>query len=252
MLNLLKLLLFLLQWAFNAGIVARIHALFFGLDRAYMRMLRTMVHMVECLGTRITSDQPKIEPYDLILANHQSWFDSIVGMRWTIDCGCPIMIVAKDMVRYLPINGWWIRKMKFPLISRTSKDRDQLNTIVTSNPVAIFPEGSRYTSLNHARAKLFAAKNGIECGDRTILPRSGGAYTLMMNELRETIHIRTIVYNGGTEFPYRRLWPRSVDVTTRSYKRRDIPLATEAEFRDWLRARFLEMSVGGIPPGPPS
>ena len=222
-----------------------IHAIFVGPRRAAQYSMSIIVSMSSVMGVKYTNHTPGIvyEPNDLILANHQSWFDAIVSFNIMTTEQRLIQLCARSGVRRVPGIGWWLVILGWPVLGRTPADRHRLTKHCGCDPVVIFPEGTRFTSANHASAKVFAAKNGIECGDRTILPRSGGAYSLMMNPLRKTIHIMTSIYDKNRVFPYNGHFPTDVDCITRSYKREEIPLETETEFRDWLRLRFLDMDA---------
>lgn len=102
----------------------------------------------------------------LVIANHQSWFDIYIVQSLILRSGPMVTFLVKRELIYVPIVGWIILALRFPLLKRLKAKQadaqDQKNDVdaiekaceeVGRYPTALlnFVEGTRFTPAKHAQ-----------------------------------------------------------------------------------------------------
>ncbi|MFK8019110.1 MAG: acetyltransferase [Pseudomonadales bacterium] len=190
----------------------------------------------------------------LVIANHQSWFDIYILQSLVTRQGPMLSFLVKQELVYVPIIGWIILALRFPLLSRQmskqhgqqiqssassdaeDKHRRDIQAIATAcdtvkkHPTALmnFVEGTRFTP-----AKQQATNSPYM---HLLRPRSKGL-SAMLNALEndvEGIIDITLRYPSAPTF-----WQCMSGKHQRINCRMElIPCPVESNVNDWLEQRW--------------
>jgi 1-acyl-sn-glycerol-3-phosphate acyltransferase len=203
----------------------------------------------------------------ILMSNHQLYSDWIYlwGTLYTSNVHHALTITLKRSIKFIPVVGWGMQLLSFIFLdrnwqrdSKTIERQLQLAKQRTTEPylLLVFPEGTTISKGNRAKSVAFANKLGIRDMDHLLLPRATGLYhcvkLLRGNAGFDYIYDLTYGYSGmpADAIPedYYSLnrtfvqgeYPPKVHVHVRRFLVKDIPTEDEAEFAEWLRARWAE------------
>ncbi|KAF2005510.1 acyltransferase-domain-containing protein [Amniculicola lignicola CBS 123094] len=210
----------------------------------------------------------------VLISNHQIYTDWVYlwWVAYASKMHGHLYIILKESIRYIPIIGQGMLFYGFIFLSRKwSKDKERLSYRLKklnsshSGPLSgtqsldpmwllIFPEGTNLSKNGRAGSKKWADKNQIPDMRHAMLPRSTGLL-YCLNELKDTVEYMydcTVAYEGvprgqyGQDlFTLRSTYfqgrpPKSVNMYWRRFAIKDIPMADEKIFGDWLLERWRE------------
>ncbi|MFH4982565.1 hypothetical protein AB6A40_009274 [Gnathostoma spinigerum] len=201
----------------------------------------------------------------IILCNHQSDTD------WIIICGLAsrqqegehmIRMMTKDVMKYLPMFGWYIFMRGFVYVRRfgnflVKPVADQLAYLrKLGEPywLVIFPEGTRFSARKLAaiaESKRFCEDYGVEAFKSVLFPRTKGC-CLALDLLRpslDAVYDVTIAYGQSREEDCKRCAPnmfefvcgrnpyRYLQVHVKRFSVSEIP-SDNHKLRKWLISRY--------------
>ncbi|KAK6430769.1 hypothetical protein LTR95_013076 [Oleoguttula sp. CCFEE 5521] len=200
----------------------------------------------------------------VMIANHQLYTDWLVlwWSAYTAGHHGHFYIVLKDALGKIPMIGSGIRFFGWILLSRrwesdkSSLERGLAHLSKASMPMwlLIFPEGTNLTKRSSAISRKWAEKNGLQCSDLTLLPRSRGLLACLqgLEVTVEWVYDCTIAYDGiprgqdGQDlFNLKTLYGqgRAAPFTHAHWRRfaiNKIPLRDAEAFDRWLLERWAE------------
>jgi 1-acyl-sn-glycerol-3-phosphate acyltransferase len=166
------------------------------------------------LGYRWQPPEFPIDPERsyLVIANHQSWADSLLLQMVIVHKGPILKVLVKEELARWPLLGLIFAIYDFPRLQRRAaqptdeperkrQDAERIReacAVLKRSPAAmlIYPEGTRYTPAKH-RASAAAADY-----QHLLAPRPGGFATVLeaTEDIVETVLDVTISYPDSTNF----------------------------------------------------
>lgn len=218
----------------------------------------------------ITGDPLVRNQSALVIANHQSYTDSLIisGIALRYGMLSHIKFFAKDSLKWIPILGWGIWLMGNILVKRNWHDDEKKITEMfdewkrSRHPIWLvsYPEGSRRTPEKVKSSQTFARERQLPLLTRVLTPRTKG-FVATVHSLRNT-HIRyvydlTIRYDPSVPTIYdvfaHKLKEMKLIIHIKRYDISELPTDTY-ELTRWLYERFQEkdkllekMQHGDIP-----
>ncbi len=195
----------------------------------------------------------------LVLANHSSNIDFLIGLAWLTRLGYPAPGNAKAVVKAslgsVPIFGWILRFSEFVFLTR-SWDRDHFNFVAKLRKLStfpktglpywllLFPEGSRITPDKLVNSQKFAQANNYPTFNHVLLPRFKG-FQALVPEIRSSLDC---IVDASFMFEGKKPTMSSVlkgtddsviHVHLRTHPIADIP-QDEDGMKTWLLQRWVE------------
>lgn len=144
----------------------------------------------------------------VMIANHQIYTDWLYlwWMGYNAGMHGRVFIVLKESLKRLPVIGWGMQVCQFVFLRRDwEQDKPQLaahmqklNKANVPMWLMLFPEGTNLAPSTREASYRWAAKNGINDMQHTLLPRYTGLQ-FMLKQLRPTldyVYDCTIAYEG--------------------------------------------------------
>ncbi len=185
----LPLLVLLLLSLLAPGVRPRLQGPLAGIYRAAVRTNDWWFRQV--LGYRWQPPDIALDPERsyLVIANHQSWADSLLLQMLVVHKGPILKVLVKDELARWPILGLIFAVYDFPRLKRRAaqptdeperrrQDAERIReacAVLARSPAAmlIYPEGTRFTAAKHQAS-------GAQAGYRHLLaPRPGGFSTVL-------------------------------------------------------------------------
>ncbi|XP_014497075.1 1-acyl-sn-glycerol-3-phosphate acyltransferase 3 [Vigna radiata var. radiata] len=127
----------------------------------------------------------------LVICNHRSDIDWLIGWVLAQRCGClgSTVAIMKKEVKYLPVLGWSMWFAEYIFLERSwQKDETSLKSgfeHLEHMPLpfwlALFVEGTRFTQTKLLQAQEFAASKGLPTPKNVLIPRTKGFVTAVNN-----------------------------------------------------------------------
>ncbi|QCE09181.1 lysophosphatidic acid acyltransferase/ lysophosphatidylinositol acyltransferase [Vigna unguiculata] len=127
----------------------------------------------------------------LVICNHRSDIDWLIGWVLAQRCGClgSTVAIMKKEVKYLPVLGWSMWFAEYIFLERSwKKDETSLKSgfeHLEHMPLpfwlALFVEGTRFTQTKLLQAQEFAASKGLPTPRNVLIPRTKGFVTAVSN-----------------------------------------------------------------------
>ncbi|WVY99358.1 hypothetical protein V8G54_025428 [Vigna mungo] len=127
----------------------------------------------------------------LVICNHRSDIDWLIGWVLAQRCGClgSTVAIMKKEVKYLPVLGWSMWFAEYIFLERSwQKDETSLKSgfeHLEHMPLpfwlALFVEGTRFTQTKLLQAQEFAASKGLPTPRNVLIPRTKGFVTAVNN-----------------------------------------------------------------------
>ncbi|XP_047153714.1 1-acyl-sn-glycerol-3-phosphate acyltransferase 3-like [Vigna umbellata] len=127
----------------------------------------------------------------LVICNHRSDIDWLIGWVLAQRCGClgSTVAIMKKEVKYLPVLGWSMWFAEYIFLERSwKKDETSLKSgfeHLEHMPLpfwlALFVEGTRFTQTKLLQAQEFAASKGLPTPRNVLIPRTKGFVTAVNN-----------------------------------------------------------------------
>ena len=138
---------------------------------------------------------------------------------------------------YPKIKQEKLRRTTYKMGVFNEKRCKTLENITTLYPIVIFPEGTRYSTLNYHECLKFAKKNDYPISKYAQLPKSKGAFALT----KSVVYHFTMVYLDK----YGKIITGEIcEFPSKTYihvkKHTDMP-KTESEYKSWLHSQFAKI-----------
>ena len=196
-----------------------------------------MVHVVG-INFNVDGTLPD-QPTQVIVANHQTWFDIPILQHVVTGQGPVLKFLIKRQLVWLPIVGWICYALNFPRMNRGSDGRahrQDLDAIKKASStmhkergaLLIFAEGTRFTEEKH--------RNQNSPYKKLLIPRPGGLKVALSTMPPDTPVVDiTINYKGGETNFWKCLHGanRDIDIYIEKHNAAEI-----IDARSWLRDRW--------------
>jgi lysophosphatidic acid acyltransferase/lysophosphatidylinositol acyltransferase len=164
--------------------------------------------------------------YDVLVMFYMyGYFNQVIGF------------CLKKQIAYVPGIGWWCTRMKFPTLNRNISDLKTLESVESTFPIVIYPEGTRYSDQKYKESYQFAKQNDYPISKYAQLPKYKGAFALS----KDIVYHMTLVYVDKNqriitgeikEFPHR--------VYIHVKKHTNVP-REESEYKKWIQNQFANI-----------
>lgn len=178
---------------------------------------------------------------NLILSNHQSIYDILIGFNFQIYNNNIYEFCLKKAVSLVPGIGWWCKILNFPILDRNKSDIQKLKNLKSNNSIIIYPEGTRINQKKYNDSVEFAKKNGILISKYSLIPKSTGAYNILSNNKIDNLTFSFIFYLDKNNKLSNKIstfnFPKKVFIYNKSYSKNDINLDPN-EFKSFIQKEF--------------
>ena len=193
-----------------------------------------MVHVVG-INFNVDGTLPD-QPTQVIVANHQTWFDIPILQHVVTGQGPVLKFLIKRQLVWLPIVGWICYALNFPRMNRGSDGRahrQDLDAIKKASStmhkergaLLIFAEGTRFTEEKH--------RNQNSPYKKLLIPRPGGLKVALSTMPPDTPVVDITINYKGSETNF---WKclhganRDIDIHIEKHNAAEI-----IDARSWLR-----------------
>jgi 1-acyl-sn-glycerol-3-phosphate acyltransferase len=196
-----------------------------------------MVHVVG-INFNVDGTLPD-QPTQVIVANHQTWFDIPILQHVVTGQGPVLKFLIKRQLVWLPIVGWICYALNFPRMNRGSDGRahrQDLDAIKKASStmhkergaLLIFAEGTRFTEEKH--------RNQNSPYKKLLIPRPGGLKVALSTMPPDTPVVDiTINYKGSETNFWKCLHGANRDIDIHIEEHNDAEII---DARSWLRDRW--------------
>lgn len=204
---------------------------------------------VRFFGDRITPRENA-----LLIPNHQTMADVMVllSFAWRAGRLGDLKWFVKDVIKYFPGFGWGMRFLDCIFVKRDwAQDQGNVERLFAKYkakqiPVFLvsFLEGTRRTPEKLAKARAFAAAEGLYVPGHTLVPRTKGFLATLggLRDHLDAVYDITIGYPGPVPPTLVNCFEcrvSRVDVHVRRFPIAELP-TTEEELKAWVFERFRE------------
>ncbi|PWA71484.1 phospholipid/glycerol acyltransferase, Acyltransferase domain protein [Artemisia annua] len=190
----------------------------------------------------------------LILANHRSDIDWLIGWVFAQRSGClgSALAIMKKSSKFLPVIGWSMWFSEYLFLERSwAKDESILKVGLQRlkdypQPfwLALFAEGTRFTQAKLLAAQEYASSNGLPVPRNVLIPRTKGFVTSVsqMRTFVPAIYDMTVAIPRSTTPPTMlRLFkgqPSVIHVKVKRHLMKDLPETDEA-VAQWCKDLYI-------------
>lgn len=205
----------------------------------YLSYTRLTQYIGNLFGVRVFIYGDEFNPNEkaTILSNHKSIYDIFAIFYVSGYFNKIIGFCLKKQVAYIPGNGWWCKRLKFPTLNRNISDLKTLESDKTPFPIVIYAEGTRFSEQKYQESYQFAKQNDYPISKYAQLPKYKGAFALS----KDIVYHMTLVYMDKHQ---RIITGEIRELPHRIYihvkKHTNVP-REESEYKQWIQDQFASI-----------